>query len=365
MRQHELRHSKVVWALTFALSSLFLAGSAAAAVSGAQMRFLAGFAEAKSPPSLMVRHRFRHHRRRRLKSSAPAPDSKSHAPSADTELEGQSIQKPAPGAAKPSPKEAVKPLAKEEPANAPESMGPPPPPEKWTAAEVDTARTDCVRRIWGLNILFQPLDPIKEGACGSPAPVRLLGFDYGREPALLFSPQPTVSCKLAENLRRWTDSVLQPSARAHLHSRIVSITTLSSYHCRSRYDDPGQRISQHALANAVDISEFITEKGEHISVLDNWISTGERSAFLHAIHDGACEIFGTTLGPEANDAHRNHFHLDMKERLHPLCDFTPEQMRAREEAKKKAPAPAVPVIGGDRPSAAGSEAKPIPGQGAR
>jgi hypothetical protein len=32
------------------------------------------------------------------------------------------------------------------------------------------------------------------------------------------------------------------------------------------------------------------------------------------VHDAACKIFGTALGPEANAAHKNHFHLDMKAR---------------------------------------------------
>jgi len=36
--------------------------------------------------------------------------------------------------------------------------------------------------------------------------------------------------------------------------------------------------------------------------------------FLRAIHAAACRRFGTVLGPEANDAHRNHFHLDMADR---------------------------------------------------
>lgn len=36
--------------------------------------------------------------------------------------------------------------------------------------------------------------------------------------------------------------------------------------------------------------------------------------FLYAAHDSACRIFGTTLGPEANEAHRNHFHVDMAPR---------------------------------------------------
>ena len=41
---------------------------------------------------------------------------------------------------------------------------------------------------------------------------------------------------------------------------------------------------------------------------------GDKAAFLHAIHKVACTIFATALGPEANKAHKNHFHLDMAER---------------------------------------------------
>lgn len=38
--------------------------------------------------------------------------------------------------------------------------------------------------------------------------------------------------------------------------------------------------------------------------------TPERT-FLTRVHQGACGIFTTVLGPEANEAHRNHFHLDL------------------------------------------------------
>lgn len=45
------------------------------------------------------------------------------------------------------------------------------------------------------------------------------------------------------------------------------------------------------------------------------------SKFLRAAHKAACGIFGTTLGPEANEAHRNHFHVDMAERKYKkICD---------------------------------------------
>jgi hypothetical protein len=46
-----------------------------------------------------------------------------------------------------------------------------------------------------------------------------------------------------------------------------------------------------------------------------------KAQFLRAAHRGACQIFGTVLGPEANNWHKNHFHLDMAERRHAvICD---------------------------------------------
>lgn len=43
--------------------------------------------------------------------------------------------------------------------------------------------------------------------------------------------------------------------------------------------------------------------------------------FLKGAHAAACRIFGTTLGPEANNAHRNHFHVDMAPRkIKKICD---------------------------------------------
>ena len=43
--------------------------------------------------------------------------------------------------------------------------------------------------------------------------------------------------------------------------------------------------------------------------------------FLRAVHRSACRTFGTVLGPEANAAHNNHFHLDMAERkVRVICE---------------------------------------------
>ena len=44
------------------------------------------------------------------------------------------------------------------------------------------------------------------------------------------------------------------------------------------------------------------------------VTHSRKARFLREAHTAACKIFGTTLGPETNLAHKNHFHLDMAER---------------------------------------------------
>ncbi|MCB1503651.1 MAG: extensin family protein [Hyphomicrobiaceae bacterium] len=44
------------------------------------------------------------------------------------------------------------------------------------------------------------------------------------------------------------------------------------------------------------------------------VSEVRKQKFLRGAHEAACRIFGTVLGPEANNAHRNHFHVDLAER---------------------------------------------------
>jgi hypothetical protein len=45
------------------------------------------------------------------------------------------------------------------------------------------------------------------------------------------------------------------------------------------------------------------------------INPDGKTDFLRAVHRSACNLFNTVLGPEANYAHHNHFHLDMAERI--------------------------------------------------
>ncbi len=79
-----------------------------------------------------------------------------------------------------------------------------------------------------------------------------------------------MTCPLAEALDRWLREVVQPRAKALLDANVIRLGNLAAYQCRNRYNSPTERISYHAFAEAIDVSEFVTAKGEHITVLEHW-----------------------------------------------------------------------------------------------
>jgi hypothetical protein len=171
-------------------------------------------------------------------------------------------------------------------------------------------------------------------------------------------------------MNTWISDKLQPAAQKSFGSPIVRVIA-GSYSCRNRYGLARAPISEHALMDAIDVSAFVLADGKIIRVSKNWGPTADElkraqksaeapaddkdkgkgkflltasklgahdiakkgdekpkseeaekegatkqamSAFLHKAHDGACDIFATVLGPDTNDAHHDHFHLDMKAR---------------------------------------------------
>jgi hypothetical protein len=259
--------------------------------------------------------------------------------------------------------------------------------DKWSEAEQAAGLRECVRLMAPVAAEVTLEEPMRKGACGMAAPVLL--HSVGGAAKVSFDPAPRMNCRLAAQLTRWVETVLQPAAREVLGARITRIVGASSYSCRNMYNKPNLPLSQHATGSAVDIAGFITADGRRISVVKGWgpterdivaakqkiedaakaqagraknksenSETAEASAekaskkkndegkvhkagfktderarptlvataltaantnealFLKRLHRGACTVFGTVLGPEANEAHRNHFHFDVKERKH-------------------------------------------------
>lgn len=121
-----------------------------------------------------------------------------------------------------------------------------------------------------------------------------------------------LTCPMIAGLHLWARDIVAPAARRHFGTELRAITSWGTYACRSVNNQPGARLSEHARANAIDIPGFVLKDGRIISVKSDWRGDdGAKAAFLRDVHRGACRIFGTTLGPESDSFHQDHFHLDM------------------------------------------------------
>ena len=69
-------------------------------------------------------------------------------------------------------------------------------------------------------------------------------------------------------------------------------------------------MSQHATANAIDISGFDMADGTKIRLRNDWNGAADKAAFLRDVRNSACSWFGLVLSPDYNAAHHDHFHLD-------------------------------------------------------
>lgn len=121
-----------------------------------------------------------------------------------------------------------------------------------------------------------------------------------------------LTCEMAAALALWVEHEVQPLAKAAFGEGVASIGDMGIYDCRNILGNPLMKNirSQHATANAIDISGFTLEGGRQISILRDWSGKGKEAQFLKDVHRGACRYFRVALGPEYNAAHKNHFHFD-------------------------------------------------------
>lgn len=264
-----------------------------------------------------------------------------------------------------------------------------PVPTTWTDAEIATALKECLRLLAPVNAEVEANPSMRKGECGTPAPILLKSI--GSSPKITFQPAVEINCPMAVAIGEWAKDTLQPAARDSYGSEVSRIVSSSGYSCRNRYGLANERLSEHALANAIDIGGFTLANGKTIKVTQGWGATqrdlvaaakandkaakqtekdaankaddkpsktptiksdavptqaalkpgdtkgGKKEVpipdkvapvkisetdgasatdgkFLRRLHKGACETFGTVLGPEANEAHRDHFHFDLKAR---------------------------------------------------
>ena len=119
-----------------------------------------------------------------------------------------------------------------------------------------------------------------------------------------------MSCRLALAFQAYHREALQPLAERLLHRKLIGVGDLGVRSCRNM---GGHRalLSEHAYANAIDLSHFDFEGGLAIDVERDWHGGGEKSLFLREAAKAACEYFNMVISPDHDEDHRDHIHADM------------------------------------------------------
>lgn len=117
------------------------------------------------------------------------------------------------------------------------------------------------------------------------------------------------NCETALRLALWSHHEVQPAALRHFGLAVTGMRSQGSYNCRQIAGST--RMSHHARAAAIDIAGFRLGDGSEIELTEHWDHPGFE-AFLSDIRDGACNWFGSVLGPDFNRAHADHFHLQSR-----------------------------------------------------
>jgi hypothetical protein len=190
-----------------------------------------------------------------------------------------------------------------------------PPPSAFAALNADQAQCRAALDRLGVRPAMMPG---REGPGGCGYRWAVLRPAQPGQPRWL-GEVPATSCAVAAALAWWERDVVGPAARRHYGEPVVGIRHFGSYGCRTIGNRQGGQLSEHASANAIDIAGFRLASGREVRVLEDWNGSRTDRAFLREVRDGACGLFGTTLSPDYDAAHANHFHFDQMPRRQPFC----------------------------------------------
>ncbi|MDY7097156.1 MAG: extensin family protein [Pseudomonadota bacterium] len=170
--------------------------------------------------------------------------------------------------------------------------------------------TECRAVLERSSVSYTALPETGEGACARPDRTQLADFP-------LAPATPAVTCPVATGLEMWKRKSVEPAAREILGSDLARIEHMGAFNCRKISGSSSW--SQHATANAIDISAFVLEDGRRITLIGDWDEGADKTRFLQRIRDDACGIFATVLSPDFNAAHADHFHFDQDARWVSVC----------------------------------------------
>jgi len=183
----------------------------------------------------------------------------------------------------------------------------------------DGTPTACQMRLSPDRAIFKPLGELGgPPGCGGPDVIHLERIILADRTEVAVEPPATLRCEMAEAIVSFVREDLAAAAAA-MGSAPSAIENYDSYDCRGRNRVAGAKLSEHGLANALDIRSVRLKDGRVVRLAD----AGAPSEFRIAMKAAVCNRFTTVLGPGSDGYHEDHIHIDRIERRggYRLCQW--------------------------------------------
>ncbi len=188
------------------------------------------------------------------------------------------------------------------------------------SAEAKPLELSACRQALTENIAIAPsIPPIKgPGGCGGEDLVRLEVIVLSPTQRVTLKPAAILRCTMAAAVADWVRTDMVPLA-AGLGTTISELDNFDSFECRGRNRVKGAKLSEHGLANALDVRGMTFANGTTLSLTDRTVSRETREKVLASV----CTRFTTVLGPGSDWYHEDHIHLDLAQRRnnYKLCQW--------------------------------------------
>lgn len=187
-------------------------------------------------------------------------------------------------------------------------------------AEAKPPELSACRQALTESIAIAPsIPPIKgPGGCGGEDLVRLEAIVLSPTQRVTLKPAAILRCTMATAVADWIRTDMAPLA-ASLGTTISELDNFDSFECRGRNRVKGAKLSEHGLANALDVRGMTFANGNALSLTDRAVSRETREKVLASV----CTRFTTVLGPGSDWYHEDHIHLDLAQRRnnYKLCQW--------------------------------------------
>ena len=244
-------------------------------------------------------------------------------------------------------------------------------------AEARPPELSACRQALTESIAIAPsIPPIKgPGGCGGEDLVRLEAIVLSPTRRVALKPAAILRCTMAAAVADWVRTDMAPLA-ASLGTTISELDNFDSFECRGRNRVKGAKLSEHGLANALDVRGMTFANGTTLSLTDRTVSRETREKVLASV----CTRFTTVLGPGSDWYHEDHIHLDLAQRRnnYKLCQWgvydplpavaplmpaerpeeAPPRLTAEEKAAQEKHEDAPQTVSGDEGDTPAAAAKP-------